>query len=447
VLNFSGFSGNNKFGREGKNVANVPIAQDHRFGKEAEVDFGEFWIYLAGVRTKVYLFALRLSASGKAFHRAYATCAQEAFFDGHVRAFERFGGVPKRCRYDNLKPAVIRVLIGRDRLESERFVVLRSHYRFDSFYCIPGKKGAHEKGGVEGDIGRFRRNHLVPVPRVDSLTQLNDLLDAADSKDDHRHIDGRLNTVAQDFACEETALLALPVEKFDASVSLFARVDQKSRISVRHCHYSVPVALVGKRLLIKLGPTHLDVVHEGKVVTTHERATKNKSETLLLDHYLETLEKKPGAFIGSTALTQARTQGVFSPTHDRFLSQARRKLGDKAGTKAMIDVLLLHRHYGADVVIEGMQKALCVGNVDANVVAIEVRRAVDQDNNILDIDSVRQTASPRNQTESKVCSFVVTRQNTSSRHGPKVTALQDVPITREIPSIKQYDALLGEKAQ
>ena len=72
---------------------------------------------------------------------------------------------PGRIRYDNLKPAVVRVLQGRDRAEAERFIALRSHYLFDSFFCIPGPEGAHEKGGVEGEIGRFRRRHLVPGPR------------------------------------------------------------------------------------------------------------------------------------------------------------------------------------------------------------------------------------------------------------------------------------------
>ncbi len=60
----------------------------------------------------------------------------------------------------------MRVLKGRDRQETERFVALRSHYGFESLFCIPGPDGAHEKGGVEGEVGRFRRRNLVPVPRV-----------------------------------------------------------------------------------------------------------------------------------------------------------------------------------------------------------------------------------------------------------------------------------------
>lgn len=147
------------------------VPQLHPPGAEAEVDFADLWIDLRGVRTKVQLFTLRLSCSGKAVHRAFATQAQEAFLEGHVQAFHELGGVPTdKIRYDNLKSAVSRVLFGRTRTESERWVAFRSWAGFDSFYCQPGADGAHEKGGVEGEGGRFRRTHLVPVPAVDSCT-------------------------------------------------------------------------------------------------------------------------------------------------------------------------------------------------------------------------------------------------------------------------------------
>jgi transposase len=355
-------------------VGDVAIVQDHQDGAEAEVDFGEFWIYIGGISTKVYLFAMRLSASGKALHHAYATCAQEAFFDGHVRSFERFDGVPGRIRYDNLKPAVVRVLIGRERTESERFIVLRSHYGFDSFYCIPGVEGAHEKGGIEGDIGRFRRNHLVPVPHVETLSELNELLANADDSDDCRHIDGRINTVAVNFAHEALQLRPLAAEPFDTAVHLRSRVDSKSRIMVRQCRYSVPVRLAGRFVQVRLGATMLEVRHDGSVVATHERATKKGTETLVLDHYLETLQRKPGAFVGSTTLAQARQAGTFTETHERLWQQARRALGDGPGTKVLIDVLLLHRSLIPDAIKIGIEKALSVGSFDAEVIAVEARR-------------------------------------------------------------------------
>ena len=180
----------------------MSIPQTHLAGAEAEVDFGEFYATIAGLVVKCWMFVMRLSHSGKAFHVAFATQAQEAFLEGHVLAFEYFGGVPGRIRYDNLKPAVIRVLKGRDRTESERFTALRSHYGFDSFFCRPGIDGAHEKGGVEGEIGRFRRRHLVPVPKVASLAELNELIAAADLLDDDRVITGRPITIGAAFAAE-----------------------------------------------------------------------------------------------------------------------------------------------------------------------------------------------------------------------------------------------------
>lgn len=203
----------------------VSIPQTHLAGAEAEVDFGEFYSMIAGLVVKCWMFVMRLSHSGKAFHVTFATQAQEAFLEGHVLAFEYFGGVPGRIRYDNLKPAVIRVLKGRDRTESERFTALRSHYGFDSFFCRPGIEGAHEKGGVEGEIGRFRRRHLVPVPKVASLAELNELIGSADRVDDDRVITGRSITIGAAFAIEATELMGLPAEPFDCARLLHARVD------------------------------------------------------------------------------------------------------------------------------------------------------------------------------------------------------------------------------
>jgi len=107
----------------------VSVPQTHAPAEEAEVDFGEFTAVIAGTVMKLWMFCLRLSHSGKAVHIAYANQTQESFLDGHVQAFARLGGVPTgMIRYDNLKPAVIRVALGRERFEHPRFIAMRSHY-------------------------------------------------------------------------------------------------------------------------------------------------------------------------------------------------------------------------------------------------------------------------------------------------------------------------------
>jgi len=146
---------------------------------------------------------------------AATTQAREAFLEGHVAAFTELGGTPiHKIRYDNLKAAVSRVLFGRGREESARWTAFKPRFGFDAFYCEPGVAGVHEKGGVEGEGGRFRRNHCVPMPKVDSIAELNELLIAADAKDEHRRIENRAQSVGHDFAFEQETLRTLPSEVF-----------------------------------------------------------------------------------------------------------------------------------------------------------------------------------------------------------------------------------------
>src|SRR6266511_1596859 len=305
----------------------VTIGQEHGPGEEAEVDFGEFHAEVGGVALRLWLFVMRLSHSGRGFVVAFAHQAQEAFFEGHVRAFAHFGGVPAgRIRYDNLKPAVTRILLGRDRVENERFIALRSHYGFDSFFCESGVEGAHEKGGVEGEVGRFRRAHLVPVPRVASLAELNQVIAERIATDDARHVGRRAETVGEAFAAERAWLRPLPAEPFD--------------------------------------PARARSLHKGR-------------QDLVLDHYLEVLARKPGALPGSTTLAQARKAGVFTAQHEAFWAAARHAHGDSAGTRALVEVLLVHRRLPAEVVLGGISAALRAGSTDPALVVIEARRLAD----------------------------------------------------------------------
>jgi transposase len=375
--------------------AEVMVPQTHPLGYESEVDFGAVSFFLEGELTSGWMFVMRLSASGKGYHRVYANQAQEAFIDGHDRAFAHFGATPARVRYDNLKPAVARVLMGRSRAETDRFVALRSHYLFEAFYCRPGKEGAHEKGGVEGEVGRFRRRHMVPVPKVSSLAELNELVAHGDRLDDVRRIDARRITVAEHFALELPHLHPLPADPFDAGQILLPRVDTKSRVCVRQNFYSVPVRFAGMRITVRLGAETVEALDGTAVVASHARAVGKGAEVLDLDHYLETLRYKLGALSGATALYQARASGRFSATHDRFFEAARRRLGDKDGTKALIGVLLAHRVLPYDAVLSGIEGALAVGSVDPDVVIVEARRATERrDEPVTDISGLSRFDRP-----------------------------------------------------
>src|ERR1700677_4005921 len=231
-----------------------------------------------------------------------------------------------------------------------------------------------DKGGVEGEIGRFRRRHLVPVPAVASLAALNQLIAAGDIVDDGRVITGRPVTIAAAFAAEQPAMGPLPAEPFDPARLLQARVDSRARVCVRQNYYSVPARYAGRRLPVRLSATAVEVLDGPQVVARHERAAGKYAEILVLDHYLEVLRRKPGALPGASALAQARATGTFTAAHQAYWDAARRQRGDAAGTRALIEVLLAHRTLPACALTAAMTAAVGAGITDPQVIVIEARR-------------------------------------------------------------------------
>ena len=143
------------------------MPQSYDWGVEAQVDWYEAYADLDGERVKLQVFEMRSMASGAAYHRAYLRATQQAFLEAHELAFHYFGGVFRRLRYDNLTSAVKKILRGYERELTARFIAFRSHWQYQADFCTPGE--GHEKGGVEGEGGYFRRNHWVPVPAARTL--------------------------------------------------------------------------------------------------------------------------------------------------------------------------------------------------------------------------------------------------------------------------------------
>jgi hypothetical protein len=227
---------------------------------------------------------------------------------------------------------------------------------------------------VEGEIGRFRRRHLVPVPAVASLAALNQRIAAAGMIDDGRVITGRAVTIAAAFAGEQLAMAPLPAEPFDPARLLQARVDARARVCVRQNYYSVPARYAARRLPVRLSATTVEVLDGPRVVARHERAAGKYAQVLVLDHYLEVLRRKPGALPGAAALARARAAGAFTAAHQGYWDAARRRHGDAAGTRALIEVLLAHRTLPAAAVEAAMARALTSGVLDAQAVIIDARR-------------------------------------------------------------------------
>jgi transposase len=341
------------------------VPQSYAWGVEAQIDWYESYADLCGERVKLQVFAMRSMGSGAAFHYAYLHATQQAFLEAHELAFAYFGGVFRKLRYDNLTSAVKRILHGSRREETSRFVAFRSHWRFEAEFCTPGEP--HEKGGVEGEAGYFRRNHWVPVPKGLDVKALNQQLLIACQQDEHRLIAGREQTVGAGLLVEREFLLPLAAEGMDLAQTSFPTINGLGCAKVLTNAYSAPLP-AGTQVQAKIYASTVELWQDGRCVANHERCYGRQQQILDLEHYLDVLFRKPGALAGSKPLEQKRQAGLWPPSFDRIWEALIERHGKQSGTKQMIDLLKLSQKYGHQKLRAAIESALTAGCYDTAAV-------------------------------------------------------------------------------
>jgi transposase len=334
------------------------VPQSYAWGGEAQVDWYEAQADLGGERRKLQVFTMRSMASGGAFHRVYLRATQQAFLEAHEAAFAFFGGVFRQLRYDNLAAAVKKILRGFRREETARFIAFRSHWGFASEFCTPG--AGHEKGGVEGEAGYFRRNHWTPVPVAADVDELNRTMLSFCHQDESRRISGRAMTVGAGMLIERDHLLPMAAQSFDLAQVSFPTVDSSGCVRVRTNAYSTAMK-AGQTVQARLYSNTVELWHENTCVGRHERSYGKQQQVLDLEHYLEVLEHKPGAMAGSKPLEQCRKAGRWPASYDCFWEASIRRQGKQEGTREMIAILKLERTHGFAKVRQAVESAIHMG--------------------------------------------------------------------------------------
>ena len=269
----------------------VMIPLTYRPGDLAEVDFFEVLVDIAGVRRKAWMFLARLMYSGRDFAWIYERQDQISFLDGHVRAFAHFGGVPARMAYDNLRPAVTRILVGGARTLTARFMALSSHYLFEACFCRPGE--GHDKGGVEARGKAIRTQALVPIPSGVTLDMINvALLAQLDARQATRR-SGSDDTIAARFDEEQRELR--PVDTaFVAEAATLTTISPRALARVEGAYYSVPCGWMGLDLTTWIGATTVTLVGRDGQRIVHPRKRFGE-RSIDYRHYLPALAHKPQA--------------------------------------------------------------------------------------------------------------------------------------------------------
>jgi len=331
-------------------------------GEAAQVDWGTATDYMTGQKIEVNLFCMRLCASCAPFVIAFPSQREEAFLEGHQRAFEFFGGVPQDLIYDNLRTAVKKGW-GKTAQEQTKFSLFRAHYVYGSRFCNP--REGHEKGLVEDLVGYSRRNFLVPIPRLDSWEELNQLLlKRCISYIDNHQIRGRETSVKEAFELERLALTPLPARPYEAAKILEGKVDYFSTVSFDTNHYSVPVKLAGRTVTVRATAFEVKIYHRGENICSHQRCYQKHKTKYKLEHYLPLIEIRPRSVFNARPVKESKLpEELESFSH---------KLSNPE--KSMVRLLRLVIDYGPEKVAVAIQKAEEENQYSVDVIQFYVTR-------------------------------------------------------------------------
>lgn len=332
----------------------------HRPG-EAQVDFGYALVKEQGPLRKVVFFVMTLPHSDGMFVQVFERICTEVFWEGHLRAFNYFGGVPTRITYDNEK-IMVREIIGKHRRKlTHGFLQLKSHYLFDAHFCCVRR--ANEKGVVEGTVRYARQNFLVPVPQVQSLAELNARLVACCRQDLQRKLRGKTATKGVLLEEDRAAFRALPASAFEACRKLSTTSTSTSLVRFMTNDYSVPVSCAHHNVVVKGYVDRVEIYCAHQQVACHRRRWGKQEVSYDPMHYLPLLQQKPGGLDYGLPFEQWDLPECF-----HILRRRLEREQDHEGTREFIRVLMLLMHHSLPKVAHAIECTLRHRGLNCEVV-------------------------------------------------------------------------------
>lgn len=330
---------------------------------EAQVDFFEAQVVMGGVQRKVHGFVMALPYSDAFFVCCFERECTESFQEGHVRAFNYFGGVPRRISYDNSKIAVKTIIGVHERALTDGFLQLVSHYSYRHHFCTVRRP--NEKGVVEGTAKYARSNFMVPIPEVRDFNDLNNRLQADCDRDLSRRVRGQ-GSIKSDLLKEDQAnFISLPSASFDACRKHATRVNSLSLVRFDRNDYSVPVRYGHHVVMVKGYVDRVLIFRDATLIAVHRRVWDRDQTLFEPRHYLALLERKPGALDYGRPFMELHLPDCFAILRRRMEAE----LGGK-GTKEYIRVLLMLEKHSLSRLTEAVERTLRVNAVESDVVKL-----------------------------------------------------------------------------
>jgi len=321
-------------------------------GEAFQFDWSEDWAIVGGERIKLQVAHFKLSHSRAFFLRAYLLQTHEMLFDAHYHAFRALGGVPRRGIYDNMRTAVDRVGVGKERQINARFSAMASHYLFDVDFCNPAS--GWEKGQVEKNVQDSRHRLWQLAPCFPAIDALNDWLEQR-CKELWREIPhgSQPGTIANVWESEAACLMPLP-RPFDGFVEYSKRVSPTCLVHLERNRYSVPASFANRPISLRVYPHRIVVAAEGQIVCEHQRVidrSHSRQGQTIYDwrHYLAVIQRKPGAL---------RNGAPFAELPEAFRRLQQHLLKYPGGDREMVEIMALVLQHEEQAVLCAVELAL-----------------------------------------------------------------------------------------
>jgi transposase len=335
-------------------------------GSALQMDHGEVDCLLGGFRMLCYLLVASIPGTTIRYCQLYGTKAQEAWGDFHEKCFQFFSGIFFRVIYDNDTVLITDCSHGKH-IETKFALALHEHYRFESVYCNPAS--GNEKGSVENGVGFCRRNYLPGLPSYSDFGAVNhDLAQRCLDEIDKGTLT-RAGKSTKDILEEVRGNLKplLPERKWRQR--LHRHVSSYQMIEYQNHFYSVPEQFVGTELKIAIGAFTIEIQNKEELVCEHDRMFAPGADSLILDHYLDQLRRKPGALWDCKVTKGLLEDKALEAIWERLIGRN----PVRKARKDFIEILYLRKKYTKEDWQIAIDKTLKCGAYDATSIESIIR--------------------------------------------------------------------------
>lgn len=319
---------------------------------------------------------------------AYLRESQEMLFDAHDKAFEFFGGVTQRGIYDNMKTAVDKVFVSKsNRKFNQNFLCMLKHYVIEPTACNPAS--GWEKGQVENQVDNIRDWLFKPRLKFDTLEELNRHLQqrVLDISKQRKHTEIRDKTIYDVFR-QEKSLLRDFSSPFNGYKEITRKVDKTCLVSYDSNRYSVACEYANRSVDVRAYPSKIRIFCNGNKIATHDICLDRNKRILNPYHYLNLLERKPGALRNGEPFKDWVLPKSILKVKDLLMSK-------NGGDRQAVEVLLSLRDYGIEAV-----EIACDLDIGSNVINSQhiinsiIRLKCEKGAPIVDVDDSLKLKNP-----------------------------------------------------